>query len=420
MTINIAKPKRCAILVGGGPAPGINSVIRAATIKLLNEGVPVLGIFDGYQHLMMGDVSQVVDLHIDNVSNIHFEGGSILRTSRANPVTREGGLKNVLDSLNKLGVDALITIGGDDTCFSAVRLAKESGGKVQIIHIPKTIDNDLNLPSDIRTFGFATARHYGYLIIKNLMNDAKTTSRWYLITAMGRKAGHLALGIGKSSGATLTIIPEEFPETQLSPKKLVDIIVGAIIKRRAAGRYYGVAVLAEGLAQLLSQDELKKMGHIELDQHGHIRLSEIDLGGMLKDLVKKELHKFGISTTVVDKDIGYELRSVEPVPFDVEYTQDLGYSAANYLLAGNSGDMASIQVGRFVPIPFEEMLDSETGKPIIRMVDVTTQSYKVAIEYMIRLKKEDFTDNEKLKKLAEAANIPPDEFRKRFGYLVVL
>ncbi|MFQ5431187.1 MAG: diphosphate--fructose-6-phosphate 1-phosphotransferase [Nitrospinota bacterium] len=416
----MTKPKLCAILVGGGPAPGINSVIRAATIKLKNEGVRVIGIFDGYEHLMMGDISQVTDLQIDDVSNIHFEGGSILRTSRANPVTREGGLKNVLASMEKLGVDALMTIGGDDTCFTAVRLEKESGKKIQIIHIPKTIDNDLNLPADIRTFGFATARHYGYLIIKNLMNDAKTTKRWYLITAMGRKAGHLALGIGKPSGATLTIIPEEFPEKQLSPKKLVDIIVGAIIKRRAAGRFHGVAVLAEGLAQLLSQDELKKMGHIELDQFGHIRLSEIDLGGILKHHVKNELHKLGISTTVVDKDIGYELRSVEPVPFDVEYTQDLGYSAANYLLDGNSGHMASIQEGRFVPIPFDDMLDSATGKPIIRMVNISTQSYKVAYEYMIRLKKEDFINSEKLQKLAAAANLPPDEFRKRFGYLVVL
>ena len=416
----MAKPKRCAILVGGGPAPGINSVIRAATIKFKNESVSVLGIYDGYEHLMTGDFSQVVELQIDDVSNIHFEGGSILRTSRANPKTREGGIKNVLDTLKKLSVDALMTIGGDDTYFTAVRLAMESNNQLQIIHIPKTIDNDLNLPAGIRTFGFATARHYGYLIIKNLMNDAKTTKRWYLITAMGRKAGHLALGIGKSSGATLTIIPEEFQEKQLSPQKLVDIIVGAIIKRRAAGRFYGVAVLAEGLAQLLSEEELKKMGHIELDQHGHIRLSEIDLGGMLKDQVKSELHKLGISTTVVDKDIGYELRSVEPVPFDVEYTQDLGYSAANYLLEGHSGHMASIQEGRFVPIPFEDMLDPETGRPIIRMVDISTQSYKVASEYMIRLKKDDFINNEKLEKLAKAANLPPAEFRKRFGYLVVL
>ena len=416
----MAKPKRCAILVGGGPAPGINSVIRAATIKFKNESVSVLGIYDGYEHLMTGDFSQVVELQIDDVSNIHFEGGSILRTSRANPKTREGGIKNVLDTLKKLSVDALMTIGGDDTYFTAVRLAMESNNQLQIIHIPKTIDNDLNLPAGIRTFGFATARHYGYLIIKNLMNDAKTTKRWYLITAMGRKAGHLALGIGKASGATLTIIPEEFPEKQLSPQKLVDIIVGAIIKRRASGRFYGVIVLAEGLAQLLSEEELKKMGHIELDQHGHIRLSEIDLGGMLKDQVKSELHKLGIATTVVDKDIGYELRSVEPVPFDVEYTQDLGYSAANYLLEGNSGHMASIQEGRFVPIPFDDMLDPITKKPIIRMVDISTQSYKVAFEYMIRLKKDDFIDNEKLEKLAEAANLPPAEFRKRFGYLVVL
>ena len=414
------KPKRCGILVGGGPAPGINSVIRAAAIKLLNEGVSVVGIYDGFEHLLKGDSSQVIEFEIDNVSNIHFEGGSIIRTSRANPVKEENGLKTVLETIQTLGVDALMTIGGDDTCFSAVKLAEESRNKLQIVHIPKTIDNDLNLPRDIRTFGFATARHHGYLITKNMINDAKTTNRWYLITAMGRKAGHLALGIGKSSGATLTIIPEEFEERPLSPRKLVDILVGAVIKRLASGRPYGVAILAEGLAQLLSEDELKKMGHIELDQHDHLRLSEIDLGGVLKDQMKIELKKLGISMTVVNKDIGYELRSVEPVPFDVEYTQDLGYSAANYLLQGNSGDMASIQGGRFIPIPFKEMLDPKTGKPIIRMVDITTQSYKVALEYMIRLKKIDFTNSQKLEKIAGAAHMSPEKFRKRFGYLVGL
>lgn len=412
--------KCCAILVGGGPAPGINSVISAATIKLRNEGVSVMGIFDGFKHLMKGDVSQVKELFISDVSTIHFTGGSLLRTSRENPTKSPKHLQNVIESLIKLEVDALITIGGDDTCFAAIKLNEKSAGKMQFIHVPKTIDNDLNLPYGIRTFGFASARHLGCNITKNIITDAMTTQRWYLITAMGRKAGHLAIGIGKASGATLTIISEEFPEKTVPIQHIVDILIGSVIKRIVADRPYGVAILAEGLVEKLSQDELKKMGNIELDQYGHIRIAEIDFGGILKNELKKGLKEFGISTTVVDKDIGYELRSFGPIPFDIEYTRDLGYSSALYLLQGKSGDMASIQDGRFVPIPFKDIINPETGRAEIRMVNVNTQSYEVAMEYMIRLKKEDFTNEKKLEKLAGTVKITPKQFIKRFGYLVGL
>ncbi|MEE8483367.1 MAG: diphosphate--fructose-6-phosphate 1-phosphotransferase [Nitrospinota bacterium] len=414
------KIKKCAILVGGGPAPGINSVIRASAIKLMNSGVSVVGVYDGFEHIMKGDISQISEFKIHDVSDIHHQGGSILRTSRANPSKTPKELKNVLNSLKKLKVDALITIGGDDTCYSAIQLEKISKGKIHFVHIPKTIDNDLNLPYGIRTFGFATARHFGVIITNSIINDAKTTSRWYLLTAMGRKAGHLALGIGKASGATLTIIPEEFPRKEISLQHIIDILIGAVIKRKASGRNYGVAILAEGLAERLSPYELKKMGKIEYDAHGHIRLAEIDLGGMLKDELKSGLKEFGLSTTIVDKDLGYELRSVSPTPFDIEYTNDLGYSAAVYLIKGNSGDMASVQNGKFVPISFKDTIDPKTGKTKIRMVDITTESYEVAREYMIRLKEIDFTDKKKLRKLAKTADLTPKKFVKRFGYLVGL
>ncbi len=416
----MSKLKRCAILVGGGPAPGINSVIRAATIKLRNGGVTVIGILDGFRHIIKKDISQIRELFIPDVSTIHFEGGSILRTSRDNPNKATNGLKNVIDSLMELNVNALITIGGDDTCFSAVKLQEISEGKIQFIHVPKTIDNDLNLPYGIRTFGFGTARHFGCIITKNIITDAMTTQRWYLITAMGRKAGHLALGIGKSSGTTLTIISEEFSEKTVPLQHIVDILIGAVIKRIASNRPYGVAMMAEGLIEKLSPDELHKMGHVELDQYGHIRMSEINLGGMIKDELKKGLKEFGISITVVDKDIGYELRSVGPIPFDIEYTQDLGYSSAVYLMKGKSGDMASIQDGKFVPIPFKSVIDPKTGRTKIRMVNINTESYHVALEYMIRLKKEDFTNENNTNNLAKVANISSEQFKKRFGYLVGL
>ena len=226
MLQTMTSSKRVGILCGGGPAPGINSVIGAATIRSVLGGADVLGIHDGFRRLMQGDVGCATPLTIEDVSRIHFTGGSQVGTSRANPTRDPRHMQAVTDTLQRLGVDALITIGGDDTAFSAMRLADHAGGRLQVVHVPKTIDNDLDLPYGIPTFGFQTARHVGTELVKNLMTDAKTTGRWYLIVAMGRKAGHLALGIGKAAGATLTVIPEEFstrgPGRRQSPSRSPD------------------------------------------------------------------------------------------------------------------------------------------------------------------------------------------------------
>src|SRR5262249_23724836 len=204
--------QRVAILCGGGPAPGINSVIGAATIRALVSDVKVIGVRDGFKWLMQGDTRHTTNLSIEDVSRIHFTGGSYLGISRANPTRDERYLEAVTTALHQLGVNQLITIGGDDSAFSAMRLADPAGGRLRVVHVPKTIDNDLDLPHGASTFGFQTARHVGCELVKNLMVDAKTTGRWYLVVAMGRKAGHLALGIGKAAGTTLTIIPEEFED----------------------------------------------------------------------------------------------------------------------------------------------------------------------------------------------------------------
>src|SRR5216117_2944344 len=201
--------KTLAILVGGGPAPGINSVIGAATIRARLEAVDVLGIRDGFKWIMQGDIDHVTPLDIGEVSRIHFRGGSHIGISRANPTKDPMHLDNAVLALLRLNVSQLITIGGDDTAYSAMKLEEKAAGRLQVVHVPKTIDNDLDLPPHVDTFGFQTARHYGVEIVKNLMVDARTTSRWYLVITMGRGAGHLAVGIGKAAGATLTLIPEE-------------------------------------------------------------------------------------------------------------------------------------------------------------------------------------------------------------------
>src|SRR5918992_5578039 len=252
-----------AILVGGGPAPGINSVVGAATIRARLEGIEVIGVRDGFEWLMKGDISRVTPLTIDAVSRIHFRGGSFLGIARANPTKDPALLEATIASLMRLSVSQLITIGGDDTAFSAMKLEQRAAGRLRVVHVPKTIDNDLDLPPHIDTFGFQSARHYGVEIIKNLMVDAKTTSRWYFVIAMGRKAGHLALGMGKAAGATLTLIPEEFAGRRVRLKTIVDTLVGAIIKRLSYGRPYGVAVMAEGLVLDIDPDDLAALHEAE-------------------------------------------------------------------------------------------------------------------------------------------------------------
>src|SRR6476619_2733872 len=238
---------KLATLVGGGPAPGINSVVAAATLRAALKGIDVIGVRDGFEWLMQGDTDHVTPLSIEAVSRIHFRGGSYLGIARANPTKDTQLLENTVNALLRLNVSQLITIGGDDTAFSAMKLEQHAAGRIRVVHVPKTIDNDLDLPPHIDTFGFQSARHYGVDILKNLMVDAKTTSRWYFVIAMGRKAGHLALGIGKAAGATTTLITEEFTPP-IRMKTIVDSLVGSILKRLAAGRRDGVAVIAEGVA----------------------------------------------------------------------------------------------------------------------------------------------------------------------------
>jgi 6-phosphofructokinase 1 len=409
---------KLAILCAGGPAPGINSVIGAATIRARLTGVDVLGIQDGFRWIMEGDTNHVTSLSIADTSRIHFRGGSHLGISRANPTKDPKHLDITLAALRRLGVDKLITIGGDDTAYSAYKLATASHGDLRVVHVPKTIDNDLDLPHDICTFGYQTARAIGVEIVHNLMVDAKTTSRWYFVIAMGRKAGHLALGIGKAAGATLSLIPEEFSGEQARLKTITDTLVGAIIKRLAYGRQDGVAVLAEGLVEILPESDLKELAVVERDAHDHIRIAEINFGDIIKQAVQKRLLELGIGATISTKNIGYEVRCADPIPFDMEYTRDLGYCAARYILDGGTGALISIQDGRFKPIPFKEIMDPTTGRMRVRMVDVESDYYKIARSYMLRLRREDFDDARELAKLAAAANTTVDAFRAMFGGLV--
>jgi 6-phosphofructokinase len=424
---------RLGILCGGGPAPGINSVISAATIEAINSGWEVVGILDGFSHLVEGSTAHVQPLSITDVSRIHLTGGSILYTSRANPTVRDEGaadpdwrMRNTIRALRELGIAVLVTIGGDDTAYSASKVAEASKGTIRVAHVPKTIDDDLPLPGGIPTFGFETARAVGVDLVNNLMTDAMTTRRWFVVLAMGRSAGHLAVGIGKAAGATLTVIAEEFPKDRpIRLRHLVDIIEAAMLKRIAHGRAFGVAILSEGLALRLAEEDLHTaLPDIEMDEHGHIGLGDLDLDGVLVDEVKARFRRRGQKVTIVGKNIGYELRCAPPIPFDIEYTRDLGYGAIDYLRSllrdgrDEWGAMITIQDQHMVPLPFGSFSDPDTGRTRVREVDIQSGSYRVATEYMIRLEREDLEDPAKLEPIAAAAMMTAEAFRERYGYLV--
>jgi len=405
-----------AIVVGGGPAPGINGVISAATIEAINEGKEVIGIVGGFKSLFAGDKKSAMHLSIDDVSRIHTTGGSILRTSRDPIDVARRGFPMLQKMLKALKVRYLITIGGDGTAFMARWIEREARGRLSVVHVPKTIDNDLPLPGGRSSFGYHTARHWGVEIVKNIMEDARTTGRWYFITTMGRNAGHLALGIGKAAGVTVTLIPEEFTGGALHFQKIADILEGSIIKRLAKGKDHGVAVLAEGIAAKVDEQELRACDDIKCDEVGRMRLSEIQLGRIISDKVRKNLYSREVDMTIVHKTIGYELRAADPIPYDIEYTRDLGYGAVRFLLSGGTGAMITLDEGRLRPVSFVEMVDTATGKTKVRLVDIRAEAYEVGRKYMIRLEKEDFAAGS-VEVLAKTAGMSVPDFMKRFSYL---
>jgi 6-phosphofructokinase len=430
---------RMGILVGGGPAPGINGVIGAAAIEAINNGLKVVGFLDGFAHLVAEGfraADHTMELTIDRTARVHFNGGSLLGTSRTSLLDQAklktstvvqpdpARVKRVVDHFAALGITHLLTIGGDDTALSARFVAEGSKGRVRVVHVPKTIDNDLPLPGDIPTFGFNTARHLGAEILANLMEDSRSTRRWYIVVTMGRNAGFLALGIGKAAGATLTLIPEEFPQST-TLREVADIIETSMFKRQVMGRSYGVAVLAEGIAYKLGdREELSRMlgREVPVDAAGHPRLAEVPLAGLLKDELLRRAAERGAKPTIVSHMLGYELRCARPVTSDLAYTRDLGHGGVRLLLDTKRdlppGAMATIQDGELVPVPFDQMVDPATNRTRIRQVDLQSYSYNVARAYMIRLEREDLENPAMLHALATEAKLSPHDFRTRFEPMV--
>jgi 6-phosphofructokinase 1 len=181
------------------------------------------------------------------------------------------------------------------------------------------------------------------------------------------------------------------------------------------GRPHGVVLLAEALVEHFDPREVAELQDVDRDAQGNIRVAEVDLGRKVKSEVQSRFERRGIKLTIVDKTIGYELRCAPPIPYDTEYARDLGYAAVNYLIKGGTGAMITIQGGEFHALPFDEAIDPETGRGRQRLVDVDTESYQVARDYMVRIGPKDLADADWTTQLAEAGGLPVAELLSRFG-----
>lgn len=370
------------VLVSGGPAPGINSVINAVTREGHRRGSVVKGLRNGFKGLSTGDRNSVVELAVDEMSRIYHTGGSVLGTSRFNPLSNENTKHAFLSGLSAHGINRLVVIGGEGSAYVSYHLSLVAP-EIQIVHVPKTIDNDLILPNKHPSFGFETARYVGTTILHTLMTDAETCERWFIVTSMGRKAGFLALGLGIAAGATLTLIPEEFRDHPPSPTDVARIIVDSIRKQKALGKNYGVAILAEGILDAMDPESSPELRECPRDELGRIRYSLLELGEVIINPLRALCQEQNLDVKINTKNIGYELRCHSPVSFDIEYTTFLGYGAVRLLDEGLSGVMVTRDFDKLGFLRLEEMA-LPNGDIRSRSVDLESDLYQVAKSFMVR------------------------------------
>jgi len=368
-----------AILCGGGPAPGINAVISSVARVFLNSGYRVIGINGGYKGLL-AENQKVEEIDYHFADRIHNVGGSALQMSRYKPKAEEFSTKFFVDNNVKL----LVTIGGDDTASTANRLSqflKNNNVKLQNIHVPKTIDNDLPLPEGISTFGYQSAKNEGVKIANTVYEDARTSGNWFIISAMGREAGHLAFGIGSSVRFPMIIIPEMFNKTKITINKIIRLIVSAIIKRKILGIDYGAAIISEGVFHFMTDKEIADTGiNFEYDSHGHPELGVVSKAHIFNLLLTKHLRELGVDTKSRPVELGYELRCIMPIAYDLMYCSLLGMGTKRLFDSGYTGCMVTADsMGNISPL-FLKDVEDEQGKVKPRLVNIESERSKLVFE----------------------------------------
>lgn len=411
--------KRVAILFAGGPAPGANAVISAAAVSFLRNDIEAVGIKHGYSGLIefgpnrpLVEGSDYVMIDHKMLRRTRNRQGIVIGTARANPgklvsspahlddPERSAPLKNVYDGLCSIGVDALVSIGGDDTLKTAnkFKLYQDrlpAGAKrIPVVHLPKTIDNDYT-GIDF-TFGYFTAVDFLANEVRNLLADAEANRCYFLAESMGRSAGWLAYGVAIAGEASLVISVEDIAGKYRTTEETVDPTTGekrsrpvmnmdAVVKRivqtmttrEREGKEYGVIVIAEGLAELLPQKYIEGVGR---DDHGHIQISAISLYTLLSKLIAEGYKKAtGKKRDVKPVQLGYEARCAAPLAFDAILGSQLGVGAYRALVENRlNGVMVSVE-GQFALryVPFEQLVNPETLVTVVRYIEPDSDFHKL-------------------------------------------
>ena len=412
--------KRVAILFSGGPAPAANAVISTAAAAFLRNDIEVLGILFGYSNLVEFGPDRPMEENKDYIKISHAtlkrtrnSQGILIGTARTNPgiaiscrshlkeVERTIPLRNVYDALCSLEVDALISIGGDDTLKTANMLKlfqedQKSGDRViSIVHLPKTIDNDY-MGIDF-TFGYFTAVDTLANEIRSLLADGEASKRYFMAETMGRSAGWLAYGAAIAGEASLVISIEDLVEDYLAEEKITDSETGKTIKkpvmnmdmvvrrviatmmaREKEGKESGVIVLAEGLAEYLPQ---KYLTNIERDDHGHISISQINMASILADIVGAEYKRLtGSTRKITSIQLGYESRCAKPHAYDVMLGSQIGVGAFRALVEEKLNGVMVSTSGQLKLnfISFDKLIDSKTLKTRVRYIETDSDFHSLA------------------------------------------
>ena len=320
---------KVAMLTGGGDCPGLNAVMRAVVRKGERAwGDEFVGFRDGWRGVLDGDT---LPLDVDTFRGTLPRGGTVLGSSRTNPLKVDGGVEACRESIERLGIDALIAIGGEDTLGVAHQLAEAS---VRVVGVPKTIDNDLSATE--LTFGFTTAVQIATEAIDRLHTTAESHHRVMVVEVMGRHAGHIAVWSGIAGGATYTLIPEEPFD--------IDEVCGALTRRHELGNYASIVVVAEGAMPTAGTIEVARD---EVDAFGHVRL-----GGIGNTLAGEIEARTGFETRVTI--LGHVQRGGTPTAFDRVLATRFGVAAIDAVHDGRWGQMVALQAGEIVPVALAE------------------------------------------------------------------
>jgi 6-phosphofructokinase len=365
-----------AVLCAGGPAPGINTVVSSVTKVFINNGFNVLGINGGYKSLF-SDEPAFEYLDFDYADQIYSRGGSALKMSRYKPKDEEFRV----DFFKKNNVKLLVTIGGDDTASTANRLTKFLAKQkldVKNIHVPKTIDNDLPLPEGTPTFGYHSAKEEGVRLSTTIYEDARTSGNWFVVSAMGREAGHLAFGIGTACHYPMIIIPEMFNKTKITFDKITRMVISSMVKRRLLSIDYGVAIISEGVFHFMSDEEIIDTGiNFTYDDHGHPELGNVSKSHIFNMLTQQHLKNLRINVKSRPEEIGYELRCCRPIAYDLSYATRLGLGVYSLFKRGETGCMTTIDRGGNISPLYLKDVEDESGKVKPRLVNINSEQVQV-------------------------------------------